>query len=123
MRQLGFLALLAGCTGAAAPVVAPPVTFEATPSTWKLTPTDEGKTHMVLELGEASMDFCAVEGACAPNPELPFTEVQGQKSFAALKCSSPDGGTRPVTGIRDSTRQSGPLRSRLSAPSLISQSA
>jgi hypothetical protein len=99
VRHLVFLALITACTGSPTPVTAPHITFTPTPSTWKLEPAEGGKTRMTLELGEASMDLGTVEGRCVPTPELPFTEVNGQKSFAALVCGSPDGGTHNVVVV------------------------
>lgn len=96
MRHLVLLALSVACTGTVVPPEAPSLTFERTPTQWALTPVDGGKTHLVLDLGSSTMDFGTVEGRCVPTAELPFTEVQGQKSFAALLCDSPDGGTHHV---------------------------
>jgi len=84
-----------GCGGGAA--VAPaPVAFTEVVGAWRLTNPEAGKTSVIMDFGERSIDFGVVEGICQPSRDLPFTEVQGQKSFAALVCNSPDGGTHHV---------------------------
>ena len=91
---------LSACTGQEVrePVA---IEFREEASAWVLTPapaTEESVagTSVMLEIGTSKLDFGAVPGACQPNPELPFTEVQGQPAFAALRCDSPDGGNHDV---------------------------
>jgi hypothetical protein len=83
--------VVGGCGGGAA--VAPvKVDFVEVRGVWHLSNPEPGKTAASLHFGDRVMDFGLVEGQCEPSPTLPFTEVQGQKAFAALTCSSPDGG-------------------------------
>lgn len=93
MRWLSPL-ILTGCfTSTQTPVEAPRVEFHEVRGAWELSPDDEGKTRAVLVFDEHRLELGSIEGDCRPTSDLPFTEVQGQKAFAALLCPSPDGGT------------------------------
>jgi len=91
------LVLLAACTGTSEPAREPvKVEFREEASTWALTPRTGqagAETLVALQLAEQKLEFGAVPGTCAPSATVPFTEVQGQPSFAGLLCQSPDGGT------------------------------
>ena len=98
LTVLGWVAVV-GCTAGSANVEPVQVDFKDVVGEWVLAPAPEAQTQVGLTFGEHTLDFGPVPGACEPTPDLPFTEVQGQKSLAALKCNSPDGGMHHVVVV------------------------
>lgn len=94
--RIAALGLLAACTGPSEPPREPiKVDFREVQGVWKLQPA-QAETQVGFVLDDQTLDFGKVPGVCKPSADVPFTEVQGQKSVAALQCASPDGMTHHV---------------------------
>lgn len=87
--RLVALALLTACNLGASQAPEVRIDFVDTPTEWQLTHTEAGHTQIALQAGEHSITFGEVDAHCLPTQELPFTEVNGQRSFAALTCQTP----------------------------------
>ena len=88
--------LLAACSWSGAAVTPVKIAFVDTPTSWEIA-TDAGKSTATLVAGAYRLEIGTFDGACAPRSDLPFTEVDGQKSFAALGCAGPDGAAFDVS--------------------------
>jgi hypothetical protein len=89
-RSVAVVALSLACSwtgGAPAPAA---IAFVDTPTTWEIAHAD-GKATATLLAGKYRLDIGSFDGACGPASELPFTEVDGNVTFAALACRNPEG--------------------------------
>lgn len=82
---------LSACSWGMAPADPPIPDPVDTVTAWRLTETASGALDVALVAGEHVIELVEVEGRCAPAAELPFTEVDGQRTFAALACRNPEG--------------------------------
>lgn len=82
---------LAACSFGASDGAGERIEMVETPTQWKLSPHDEGATHIELVAGEHSLSVGVIEGQCTPRAEPPFTQVQEQRAFASLACTDPQG--------------------------------
>jgi hypothetical protein len=93
MNRWILVGLLSGaCSWGGGVAPATRLVFVETPSAWRIVAAEEsGHQQIALIVGEHTLDVGTIEGACVPRVGVPFTEVSGQKAFAALACTNPDG--------------------------------
>lgn len=82
--------LLAACSWSGGDVAPIKVAFVDTPTSWEITTQDE-KSTAILVAGTHRLEIGTFDGACAPRADLPFTDVDGQRAFAAIGCTDPAG--------------------------------
>lgn len=86
-----FTLLLSACTLGSEPAPQVRISFDEVQTSWSLTPAEDGHTEVALLAGNEQISFGTIDATCTPRPDLPFKEVNGQRTFAALACRSGSG--------------------------------